>query len=1151
MYIKSIILEGFKSYGHRTEISGFDPSFNAITGLNGSGKSNILDAICFLLGITNLAHVRAHSLQELIFKSGQAGIHKATVSIAFDNTNPAQCPPGFEDFNEIVVTRQIVMGGKNKYMINGTNVPNKKVQDLFCAVQLNVNNPHFLIMQGKVTKVLNMKPPEILGMVEEAAGTRMFEIKRQAAIRLIEKKDAKLLELDNILKEEVSPKLEKLREERSQYLEYKRVERELEHMLALFIIWKYFSTKRAGIKVNENLSIENEKKEEIERLIIENEAAIRAIEQAVAEYHASGKNEISDKLKQLNTEYDSQTKMFTKSEVTVKDILNNIKMEKNKIKQLEKSIQQDSNSLEVKQQEKDNLQSRKFEALSSGMEINDAGEAETLQEQLINAKQAAAQASTESKQAQMQLTFCQNEVAKKEKVLSSTTQDHNNDQVVLQQMQKEVEALEQQKSKINFDPSKMQQLSDNRRMLHQKCKQLKDRVENFEDQYPHTRFNYSLPDRNFNKDLVSGVVCNLFRCRESIHTTALETVAGGRLFNVVVNDDQTSRALLQRGQLKSRTTFIPLNKIQGKKMNHRIVELAQDLVGRENCQPAISLIDYDPYLQPAMEYVFGNVFVCKDINVAKRITFDPRIRKRCVTLDGDITDPSGTLSGGARRRGGSLLLLLKEIQECERELFEREQELNTVETNYRYMAKFEEQFMSVKNVLELRLHEVNLLEERVMNSTYHRQQQEYENLKKQIDELKIKTKECKEAEEIANKKAKELEAKMKDSTGCRDRMLKEAEAEMKALKTKAEISSNKWKQREVDYETLNLDIGELEKSVESSKEQIQITEENIKTLTQKHEEEIENFNKIKETMKELKNELEKGAKILAEQNKQMQHKVKQKEKLAAKAQEMKLEAKKYEIEITKLEKEKVMLTEKQHELSKQIKDNSRFRKEAEGMSDHEGRELERRIKHAQERKQKLMRTINAKAQALFDHEEKKYNDLKRKYSIVETDKKKLLTVLKDLDEKKKQSLRLAHEQVSRDFGSIFSILLPGANAKLVAPQGKTILQGMEIKVSLGDVWKESLTELSGGQRSLAALSLILAMLLFKPAPLYILDEVDAALDLSHTQNIGKMLKSHFNKSQFIIVSLKDGMFNNANVLFRTRFMEGVSSISRTANKTIK
>merc|ERR1712043_28965 len=104
---------------------------------------------------------------------------------------------------------------------------------------------------------------------------------------------------------------------------------------------------------------------------------------------------------------------------------------------------------------------------------------------------------------------------------------------------------------------------------------------------------------------------------------------------------------------------------------------------------------------------------------------------------------------------------------------------------------------------------------------------------------------------------------------------------------------------------------------------------------------------------------------------------------------------------------------------------------------------------------------------------------------------------------------------------------------------------MGVKVAFGDVWKDSLSELSGGQRSLVALSLILSLLLFKPAPLYILDEVDAALDLSHTQNIGQMLKNHFKHSQFIVDSLKDGMFNNANVLFRTKFVDGMSTVSRT------
>lgn len=135
-----------------------------------------------------------------------------------------------------------------------------------------------------------------------------------------------------------------------------------------------------------------------------------------------------------------------------------------------------------------------------------------------------------------------------------------------------------------------------------------------------------------------------------------------------------------------------------------------------------------------------------------------------------------------------------------------------------------------------------------------------------------------------------------------------------------------------------------------------------------------------------------------------------------------------------------------------------------------------------------------------------------------------------MDEKKKDTIIKAHQQVTRDFGSIFGTLLPGANAELRAPLGKTVLDGLEVqiflfvlfrvicvcfkvKVSLGGVWKDNMSELSGGQKSLAALSLILAILLFKPAPLYILDEVDAALDLSHTQNIGNMLKTHFRQSQ--------------------------------------
>lgn len=147
MWLKSMVMDGFKSYATRTMISNWDPHFNAITGLNGTGKSNILDGICFVLGITNLSQVRVQNLQQLVYKEGQARVSKASVSLVFDNTDKDGSPIGYEEYDRITVTRQVVIGGRNKYMINGQTAQLGRVRDLFHSVQLDVNNPHFLIMQ--------------------------------------------------------------------------------------------------------------------------------------------------------------------------------------------------------------------------------------------------------------------------------------------------------------------------------------------------------------------------------------------------------------------------------------------------------------------------------------------------------------------------------------------------------------------------------------------------------------------------------------------------------------------------------------------------------------------------------------------------------------------------------------------------------------------------------------------------------------------------------------------------------------------------------------------------------------------------------------------------------------------------------------------
>ena len=206
-------------------------------------------------------------------------------------------------------------------------------------------------------------------------------------------------------------------------------------------------------------------------------------------------------------------------------------------------------------------------------------------------------------------------------------------------------------------------------------------------------------------------------------------------------------------------------------------------------------------------------------------------------------------------------------------------------------------------------------------------------------------------------------------------------------------------------------------------------------------------------------------------------------------------------------------------------------------------EVHSRVVALEEEQEQLGRRLNKKVLGMMEKAESEYEELLKKREIIEKDKSQIEKVIEELDVKKKETLATTYAKVNRDFGSIFSTLLPDASACL-EPSNGNVLEGLEVRVAFGGKEKESLSELSGGQRSLLALSL----LLFKPAPMYILDEMDAALDLSHTQNIGRMLRKHFGQSQFIVVSLKEGMFTNANVLFRTKFVDGVSTVTRTVGQ---
>ncbi|KAM6187299.1 structural maintenance of chromosomes protein 2 isoform 1-T1 [Sarcoramphus papa] len=1170
MYLKSIVLEGFKSYAQRTEVRDFDPLFNAITGLNGSGKSNILDSICFLLGITNLSQVRASNLQDLVYKNGQAGINKATVSITFDNSDKKLSPLGFEGNDEITITRQIVIGGRNKYLINGVNATNTRVQDLFCSVGLNVNNPHFLIMQGRITKVLNMKPPEILAMIEEAAGTRMYECKKIAVQKTIEKKEAKLKDIQTVLNEEITPTLQKLKEERSSYLEYQKVIRVIEHLSRLCIAYQFVLAEETKVSSADVLEEMQANVEKLQESMTESEKKVRQLNEEIAEMGKKRDEEVRGTLHSLQDALSEMQRVNTRAQSALDLKKQNLKTEKIKYEELVKSMQEDSKALVSKEKEVKKIEKelnalqeasekdagalaaaqQHFNAVSAGLSSNDDGEEATLAGQMMTCKNEISKAVTEAKQAQMKLNYAQQELKTKQAEVKKMDGGYKKDQEALEAVRETKEKLENQMKQLNHEEEKEEALLAKKKALTHDISCLRELYEGLMAKFPHVQFEYKDPEKNWNPNRVKGPVVSLITVKDLSKAKALEAVAGGKLYNIIVDTEVTGKKLLEKGELKHRYTIIPLNKISANCVGQDTVKLAQTLAGPDNLHLALSLVEYDSELQKAMKYVFGTTLICNNMDNAKKVTFDKRIMTKSVTLDGDMFDPQGILHGGARSQAAPILSKLQEMKDVEVELRTKESELETVENELASLKNVAEKYQQLKQQWEMKSEEAELLQTKLHQSAYHKQEEELLALKKTIEECEETLKKTEESKKKAEDKYKVLENKMKNAEAECEKELKNAQQRLDGAKKKADASSKQMKEKQQEVEALVLELEELKQEQASYKQQIAAADKAIKSYQEQVNAMAAEVSKTKESVEKSQKELAKQKEVIVLQDKAIKAKSAEIVKYRDQNNELQLKVKALEHNISKRQQEAAAAAAK---MTKMLKEYEWIASEkplfgqpntAYDFKTNNPKEAHQKLQTLLEKKEKLGRNVNMRAMNMLSETEERYNDLMKKKRIVENDKSKILAAIEDLDQKKTEALYIAWKKVNEDFGSIFSTLLPGAKAMLAASKTQNVLDGLEFRVALGNTWKENLTELSGGQRSLVALSLILSMLLFKPAPIYILDEVDAALDLSHTQNIGQMLHTHFRHSQFIVVSLKDGMFSNANVLYKTNFVDGVSTITR-------
>ncbi|MEQ2214851.1 hypothetical protein XENOCAPTIV_021914, partial [Xenoophorus captivus] len=432
---------------------------------------------------------------------------------------------------------QVVIGGRNKYLINGVNANNTRVQDLFCSVGLNVNNPHFLIMQGRITKVLNMKPPE----------------------------------------------------ERSSYLEYQKLMREIQHLSRLYVAWLFVCAEETKMKSAENLKVMQDNIAKMQANMAENESKIQ---------------ELSAQIQELQKKRDQDKKMLVVKEKEVSKLAEQLRA-------IQEEGQKDSATLEAAEQH--------FRAVSAGLSTNEDGEEDTLAGQMMACKNDMSKADTEAKQA---------ELKSKQAEVKKMDSGYKKDQDALQAVRSSREKLQAELAKLNYEVISCSNVITGPLFLPRRD-----------------------PERGWERSKVKGLLANLITVSDVTYATALEVVAGGRLYNIVVDTEVTGKKLLEKGELQRRYTIIPLNKISAKTLNDKVINTAKSL---NNVHTALSLVGYEADLRKAMEYVFGSTLVCDTLDNAKKVAFDKQVMTKTVTLGGDIFDPQGTLSGGEKGVAGSV-----------------------------------------------------------------------------------------------------------------------------------------------------------------------------------------------------------------------------------------------------------------------------------------------------------------------------------------------------------------------------------------------------------------------------------------------------------------------------------------------------------------
>lgn len=580
-----------------------------------------------------------------------------------------------------------------------------------------------------------MKPVEILAMIEEAAGTRMFEDRRDKAFKTMARKEMKVQEITELLKEEIEPKLDKLRTEKRAFLDFQQTQSDLERLTRLVVAHDYLKNKEKLKQSASDLEAKKQRATDLEDSAKRLKNEIAHLEEDVKKVKAAREKELrkGGKFQALEEEVKTHSHEVVRL-ATLYDLKQaSMTEEKERRKNFQKSIKELEAHLKEKSKLYEKLQSQ-YDAAKADLD-NQTAEVETKEEllqtlqtgvaskegqesgyqgQLQDAKNRVSAAATEQEQAKLKISHMEKRIMEDEPRAKKAKEQNSGLLKDLETLKAQAKKLEAELSKLGYEPGKEDSLQQQEASLQKQIRTLREQADGLKRKVANIDFSYSDPSPGFDRSKVKGLLAQLFTLdqNKSHAGTALEVCAGGRLYNVVVDSSETGKQLLQNGKLRKRVTIIPLNKIAAFKASadkigavHRLAPGKVDL--------ALSLVGYNDEVSAAMEYVFGTTLVCEDAETAKKVTFDPAVRMKGVTLEGDVYDPSGTLSGGSSPNSSGVLVTLGKLNNLNKELNALESELSELQSSMAKENKKLDSARKAKQELDLKTHEIKLTEEQI------------------------------------------------------------------------------------------------------------------------------------------------------------------------------------------------------------------------------------------------------------------------------------------------------------------------------------------------------------------------------------------------------------------------------------------------------